>query len=59
MNKDIRDKSLENGWKSMLSMLDAEMPQKTKRRSLWWWLAASVAVIASFWTYSARFVASG
>jgi|GEM_PF-2524021 len=56
MNKDIRDKSLENGWKSMLSMLDAEMPQKTKRRSLWWWLAASVAVIASFWTYSARFV---
>ncbi|MFN5366870.1 MAG: hypothetical protein ACK5CH_15800, partial [Bacteroidota bacterium] len=54
MNKDIRDTSVEQGWKSMQSMLDAEMPRKKQRRPLiWWWLlAASVASIISLWKYS-------
>lgn len=54
MNKDIRDTSVEQGWKSMQSMLDAEMPRKKQRRPLiWWWLlAASVAGTASLWKYS-------
>lgn len=54
MNKDIRDTSVERGWESMLAMLDAEMPRKKRRRSLFWWLlvGASVAGVVSFRKYS-------
>lgn len=54
MKKDIRDTSVEQGWKSMLAILDAEMPRKNQRRPLiWWWLlAASVAGVVLFWKYS-------
>lgn len=56
MNKDISDTSVEQGWKSMLSMLDTEMPRKKQRRFLWWWLlAASVGGIVSYRNYSDRF----
>jgi hypothetical protein len=50
MNKEIRESSVDKGWKSMRSMLDVEMPRDNKRRPLlWWWLlAASVAGVVSF-----------
>jgi hypothetical protein len=50
MNKEIRESSVDKGWKSMRSMLAVEMPRDNKRRPLlWWWLlAASVAGVISF-----------